>query len=130
MKGNEKVAANIGEYIASQPQEHREKLERLRETIHKAAPKAQEVISYMMPAFKQNGVLVYFALFKNHIGFFPTGAGVAAFQKELKDYKTSKGTIQFPLDKPIPASLVTKITKYRAKEDAEKAIAKKLKGKG
>jgi uncharacterized protein YdhG (YjbR/CyaY superfamily) len=129
MKADTKAAVNIDEYIAQQPAELRERLERLREIIRKAAPKAQEVISYQMPAFKQNGVLVYFALFKNHIGFFPTGSGVAAFQKELKDYKTSKGTIQFPLDQPLPASLVTKIVKYRAKEDAEKAISKKLKKK-
>ena len=129
MRGDEKVAANIDEYIADQPVEYRERLERLRETIHKAAPKAQEVISYMIPAFKQNGVLVYFALFKNHIGFFPTSSGVANFQKELKDFKTSKGTIQFPLDKPLPMSLVTKITKFRAKEDDEKALMKKVKKK-
>ncbi len=129
MKSDGKVASTIAEYIADQPTEHREKLERLRETIQKAAPKSQEVISYMMPAFKQNGILVYFALFKNHIGFFPTGSGVAAFQKELKDFKTSKGTIQFPLDKPIPVSLVTKITKFRVKEDEEKAIRKKAKKK-
>lgn len=126
MKANEKVAANIDEYIADQPMEHREKLERIREAIRKAAPKSQEVISYMMPAFKQNGVLVYFALFKNHIGFFPTSSGVANFQKELKDYKTSKGTIQFPLDKAIPLGLITKITKFRMKEDEAKAKGKKL----
>jgi uncharacterized protein YdhG (YjbR/CyaY superfamily) len=129
MKSDGKVATNIDEYITDQPMEHREKLERLRATIQKAAPKSQEVISYMMPAFKQNGVLVYFALFKSHIGFFPTASGVAAFQKELKEYKTSKGTIQFPLDKPLPMSLVTKITKYRAKEDEANAIAKKKKNK-
>lgn len=115
-----KIAATIDEYIADQPIEHREKLELIRETIRKAAPKSKEVISYMMPAFKQNGVLVYFALFKNHIGFFPTGSGIAAFQKELKDFKTSKGTIQFPLDEPIPYSLISKITKFRVKDDAAK----------
>jgi uncharacterized protein YdhG (YjbR/CyaY superfamily) len=129
MKADTPAAASIDAYIALQPAELRERLERLRETIRKAAPKAEEVISYQMPAFKQHGVLVYFALFKNHIGFFPTASGVAAFQKELKEYKTSKGTIQFPLDKPLPVSLVTKIVKYRAKEDAEKAIMKKVKKK-
>ncbi len=126
MKANEKVAANIDEYIADQPRELRERLERLRETIRKAAPKAQEVISYRMPAFKQNSVLVYFAVFKTHIGFFPTPSGVANFQKELKGYKTSKGTIQFPLDEPLPLDLVTKIVKFRVKEDAAKELQKKL----
>ena len=120
MKANTKVAADIDEYIVGQPQELRERLEYMREAIHKAAPKAKEVISYRMPAFKQNGVLVYFAVFKNHIGFFPTPSGVGNFQKELKNYKTSKGAIQFPLDEPLPLSLVTKIVKFRAKEDGEK----------
>ncbi|HCW06426.1 MAG TPA: hypothetical protein DGG95_03560 [Cytophagales bacterium] len=122
-----KAPSTIDEYIADQPVEHRGRLEKIRETIHKAAPKAQEVISYSMPAFKQNGVLVYFALFKNHIGFFPTGSGVAAFEKELKDYKTSKGSIQFPHDKKLPIALITKITKFRAKEDEQKMLSKKSK---
>lgn len=120
MKSTGALATTIDEYIAAQPLAHREKLELLREAIRKAAPSAQEVISYRMPAFKQHGVLVYFALFKEHIGFFPTGSGVAAFQKELSAYKTSKGTIQFPLDEPLPLSLVAKITRFRAKEDGEK----------
>jgi uncharacterized protein YdhG (YjbR/CyaY superfamily) len=95
-------------------------LEELRTTIRKAAPKAEEGISYGMPSYKQNGILVYFAGYTNHIGFYPTGSGISAFTNEIKHYKTSKGTIQFPLDKPIPKTLVTKIVKYRVHINEEK----------
>ncbi|MES2616672.1 MAG: DUF1801 domain-containing protein [Bacteroidota bacterium] len=117
----------VDEYLATVPQDVRAMLETLRATIKKAAPKAQEVISYNMPAYKQHGVLVYFAAGKNHIGFYPTGSPVAVFKEELKDYKTSKGAIQFPLDKAIPKALVTAIVKYRIKEDLEYQALKKLK---
>ncbi len=89
---------------------------KLRRTIRKAAPKAVETISYGMPAFRMGPVLVYFAAFKDHIGFFPTSSPIPAFKKELAGYKTSKGTIHFPLDRPIPFDLVTKIVKFRLKE--------------
>jgi len=92
----------------------------MRQTIHQAAPEAVETISYQMPAFKLNGVLVYFAAMKNHIGFYPTSSGVAAFKKELSPYKTSKGAVQFPLKSPIPYDLVTKIVKFRVQEDLAK----------
>ncbi|MBI3125914.1 MAG: DUF1801 domain-containing protein [Ignavibacteriales bacterium] len=95
-------------------------LESLRQTIRKAAPKAEEVVSYQMPAFKQNSVLVYFAAFKNHIGFYPTSSGIAAFKEEISKYKNSKGAVQFPLDKKLPLGLVTKIVKFRVKEDLAK----------
>ena len=111
---------NTDDYIASQPQEYREGLERLRSIILKAAPKATEVISYGMPAFKQNRVLVYFALAKKHYGFYPTSKPIVVFAKELKNYKTSKGAIQFPLDKPFPVKLITDIVKFRIKEGAVK----------
>lgn len=118
---------NIDEYINNFSKEVQTKLEQIRKTIKKAAPGAKEVISYQMPAFKQNHILVYFAAFKNHIGFFPTLSPIKVFGKELSKYETSKGTIKFPLDKKIPLALITKITKYRLKEDLEEQIKKKNK---
>jgi len=85
--------------------------------MREAAPEAVEVISYQMPAFKLNGILVYFAAFKNHIGFYPTSSGIEQFKKELSPYKWSKGAVQFPLDKPIPFALVKKIVIFRVKEN-------------
>jgi uncharacterized protein YdhG (YjbR/CyaY superfamily) len=119
----------VEEYLASIPAEAVEMTEELRATIMKAAPKAEEVLSYNMPAYRQNGILVYWCLFKNHIGFFPTSSPIVVFADELKGYKTSKGTIQFPLDRPIPKALVKKIVKYRMIEDAENAQAKATKKK-
>ena len=110
----------VDEYIHSFPVEIQNKLEKIRQTIRMAAPKAEEVISYNIPAFKKNSVLVYFAAFKNHIGFFPTSKPIEVFKKELQGYKTSKGTVHFPNDQKIPFGLITKITKYRVKEDMEK----------
>jgi uncharacterized protein YdhG (YjbR/CyaY superfamily) len=110
----------IDEYIQTFPADTRDILEKLRQTIRKAAPGAVEAISYQMPAFKLNGVLVYFAAFKDHIGFFPTGSGIAAFKKESAFYITGKGTMQFPLDKPIPYDLVEKVVKYRVQENSAK----------
>jgi uncharacterized protein YdhG (YjbR/CyaY superfamily) len=117
----------IDEYIKTFPKDIQWKLQEIRKTIHKAAPKAEEVISYNIPAFKRNEVLVYFAAFKNHIGFFPTSKPIEVFQKELEGYKTSKGTIQFPLNKKIPLGLITKITKFRLREDSEKKKSKSQK---
>ena len=111
---------NIDEYISSFPKEIQTKLEQIRKAIKKAAPGAEEVSSYQIPAFKQNYVLVYFAAFKNHIGFFPTSNPLKVFSKELSKYETSKGTIRFPLNKKIPFELITRITKYRLKEDLAK----------
>jgi uncharacterized protein YdhG (YjbR/CyaY superfamily) len=103
-------------------------LQKLRLTIHKIAPKAEEVISYGMPAFKINGsVLVYFAGYKAHIGFYPTGTGIAAFKKEIAAYKNSKGAVQFPLDKPLPLELIKKMVKFKLQENTEKAELKKVK---
>ena len=112
-------ARTIDEYISKFPKDVQIKLEQIRKTIKKAAPGAKEIISYQMPAFKQNHVLVYFAAFKNHIGFFPTSKPIKVFSKELSEYETSKGTIKFPLNKEIPFKLITRITKYRLKEDLE-----------
>jgi uncharacterized protein YdhG (YjbR/CyaY superfamily) len=124
--GNTKSTyTNIDEYIAGFPREIQEILQKIRATVHEAAPEAEETISYQMPAFRLGGVLVYFAAFKDHIGFFPTSSGVAHFEKELTKYKTSKGTIQFPLDEPIPFGLIKKITLFRVKENLAKAKGKK-----
>ncbi len=124
MKGIQ-VARDIDEYISFHPENVRIQLERLRQAIRKAAPEAEEVISYQMPAYKLHGILVYFAAYKNHIGFYPTGAGIFAFKKELSIYEGSKGTVRFPLDKPLPLGLISKIVKFRAKENLAKKKTKK-----
>jgi uncharacterized protein YdhG (YjbR/CyaY superfamily) len=111
---------SIDEYIAGFPEDVQRRLQDLRSVIHEAAPQAVEKISYSMPAFYQKGNLVYFAAFKRHIGFFPTGSGIAAFENELSGYKTSKGTIQFPLDQPFPYDLIRKIVRFRVAENEKK----------
>lgn len=116
----------IDEYIAGFPKDVQKILEQVRATIQKAAPEAKEAIKYAMPAFTLNGNLVFFAAFKNHIGFYALPSGNVAFKKELAAYKTGKGSIQFPIDKPMPLSLITKIVKYRIKENLE-ALEKKKK---
>jgi uncharacterized protein YdhG (YjbR/CyaY superfamily) len=120
---------NVDMYISEFPRETQILLETLRTTIRKAAPKADEVISYGMPAYKFKGMLCYFAGYKNHIGLYPMASGISHFKKELKDYQTSKGTVQFPLDKKIPTVLITKIIKFRLKENEGKEKLKKLKKK-
>ena len=108
----------IDEYIEAFPTNVQNILEKMRQTIRKAAPEAIEVISYQMPTFKLNGKnLVHFAAFKNHIGFYPIPTGIEAFKEELSQYKQGKGSVQFPIDKPIPYDLVEKVVKYRAKEN-------------
>lgn len=115
---------NIDEYIAGFPIETQKLLEQIRATIKKAAPEAKETISYAIPTFKLNGNLVHFAAFKNHIGFYPAPSGNEAFKKELSIYKGGKGTVQFPIDKPIPLNLITKIVKFRVKENLERIKTK------
>ncbi len=107
------------------PEEVQEQAELLRNTIQKAAPKAEEVISYNMPAYKMNKVLVYFAVYKHHIGFYPTGSGIAAFQKEISAYKSSKGAVQFPIGEKLPLELISKMVKFRLEQDEEEATLKK-----
>jgi uncharacterized protein YdhG (YjbR/CyaY superfamily) len=124
MKTNTAVAKNIDEYIEQFPENVQTILQKLRVTITKAAPRAEEVISYQMPAFKYHGVLVYFAGYKSHIGFYPTSSPMKVFQKELAGYKTSKGAIQFPIEKAIPLTLVKNIVKFRIKENLEKEAAR------
>jgi uncharacterized protein YdhG (YjbR/CyaY superfamily) len=116
----------IDAYIKVFPREAQVVLKKLREVIKKSAPKAEEVISYQMPAFKMYENLVYFGAFKDHISFFPTASGVRVFQKELAGYATSKGTVQFPFDGPVPYGLVARIVKYRVKEVLLKYKAKDL----
>ncbi len=108
----------IDEYHATQPADKQRLLDQLRSAILQAAPKAAETISYNMPAFKQNKVLVYYAAGKEHIGFYPTPGPIAHFAGELAAYKTSKGAIQFPLDKPLPLALIKKIVRFRVEKDS------------
>ena len=115
----------VDEYISTFPASTKTILKELRKTIKQAAPQAEELINYNMPAFTFHGRLVYYAAYKKHIGLYPIPSAIRAFQKDLSDYKTSKGAIQFPLDRPIPFGLITKIVKFRVKENLEKGKTKK-----
>lgn len=110
-----KSITNVDEYIAAFPGDVQKKLQQVRQTIKKAAPDAEECIGYGIPTYKLNGNLVHFGGFKNHIGFYPTPRGLAEFEKELSQYKGAKGSVQFPLDKPMPLDLIKRITLYRIK---------------
>lgn len=111
-----KKPVSVNEYIESFPKDIQQRLKKMQSAIKSAAPKSKEDIKWSMPAYSYDKILVMFAGFKNHIGFFPTPSAITAFKKDLKDFKTSKGTIQFPHDKPIPVALVKKITAHRVKE--------------
>jgi uncharacterized protein YdhG (YjbR/CyaY superfamily) len=124
MRTKHSVPRNIDDYIGLFPPDVRAILQRLRTTIRKAAPDAQETISYHIPAFKQNGILVYFGGFKKHVGFFPTSNGIEKFKHELAGYKGAKGSVQFPFDQPMPYGLISKIVKFRVKENRAQAEAK------
>lgn len=125
MKANQPVPRNIDEYISGFPPQVQKILEKIRRTIRKAAPKAQEVISYQIPSFKLNGYLVHFAAYQSHIGLYPAPRGVAGFKDDLALYQTGKGTLRFPLDQPIPYELITRVVKFRVKKDLEAAEAMK-----
>jgi uncharacterized protein YdhG (YjbR/CyaY superfamily) len=116
---------NIDEYIAGYPKDVQEILEKIRLTIREAAPEAVETINYQIPTFTLKGNLVHFAAFKKHIGFYPTPSGIEKFKNELSGYESAKGSVQFPLDKPIPYDLISQITKFRVKQNLEKAELKK-----
>jgi uncharacterized protein YdhG (YjbR/CyaY superfamily) len=116
----------VDEYLSTFPNATQLKLRQVRALIKKYAPLAKELISYNIPAFSYNGILVYYAGYKNHIGFYPTSSGIAAFKKELASYDWAKGSVQFPLDKPIPEGLIGKIVKFRVKEN-EKRLELKAK---
>jgi uncharacterized protein YdhG (YjbR/CyaY superfamily) len=122
-------AATMDQYISGFPKDIQEILQEMRAEISKAAPEAEETIKYGIPTFTLNGNLVHFGGFKNHIGFYPTPSGIEAFKKELSVYNGAKGSIQFPIDKPLPFALIRKIVKYRVKKNTEKAktIAKREK---
>jgi uncharacterized protein YdhG (YjbR/CyaY superfamily) len=112
---------SIDEYITLFPPETQKKLEEIRTIIRAAAPEAEERISYQMPAFALNGILVYFAARKNYIGFYPTSSGTQAFMAELSAYEYTKGTIRFPMDKALPVDLISRIVKFRTAENLKKA---------
>jgi uncharacterized protein YdhG (YjbR/CyaY superfamily) len=124
MKAKQAAPKNIDDYIAPFPKDIQAKLQKIRATIKKAAPKAEEAIKYQMPTFTLNGNLVHFAAYKNHIGFYPAPSGIEAFKKELAAYESGKGTLRFALDKPIPFGLISKVVKFRVKKNLEKASTK------
>jgi len=124
MKAVSKIPKTVEDYIVSFPAEVQDILQHIRSIIREIVPDAEEVISYQMPTYRLNGNLVHFAAFKNHIGFYPTPSGVEAFQDELIPYQHAKGSIRFPLDRPIPYDLISRIVMFRAKENQEKARGK------
>ncbi len=127
MQSNTKAPETIDEYIAGFPADIQVILQKIRKTIKDAAPDAQEAISYQMPTFKFHGNLVHFAAFKNHIGFYPVPSGIEKFKAELSVYKQGKGSVQFPLDQPIPYDLISRVVKYRVEENLKKSAGKMVK---
>jgi uncharacterized protein YdhG (YjbR/CyaY superfamily) len=115
----------IDEYISAFPPEVQVILKRIRQTVHKAAPNAEETISYRIPAFRQNGIVVYFAAFKNHIGLYPPVSGDPQLEKAIAPYAGEKGNLRFPLNQPIPYNLIARIAKQRLKQNLTKASAKR-----
>lgn len=111
------TSKNVDQYIAQFPQDIQFVLQNIRTIIKQAAPDAEEIISYQMPAYKQNGMLVYFAANKNHLGFYPTSSGIDNFKDELQWYRTGRGSIQFPYNKPIPFELIAKIVIFKVEEN-------------
>lgn len=125
MKTNPRAPRNIDEYIAGFPAETQEVLEKIRATIRKAAPAAEETMSYKMPTFSLKGkYLIYFAAYKKHIGLYPAPIGNKEFKEEMAPYESGKGTLKFPLDQPIPFNLIRKIVRFRVKENMGRAVAK------
>ncbi|MBS1511340.1 MAG: DUF1801 domain-containing protein [Bacteroidetes bacterium] len=118
--------ADVDSYIKQFPVPVQQLLQQLRNTIRKAAPNAEEIISYQMPAYKQDGMVAYFAAYANHIGFYPTASPIVYFQKEIALYKNSKGAVQFPLDQPLPLALVKKMVLFKLKENKAKAAVKSV----
>ncbi|PGZ85545.1 DUF1801 domain-containing protein [Bacillus sp. AFS029533] len=129
MENTKKTFETIDEYISQFQPEVQEKLQSLRKTVKEVVPNAVERISYQMPTFALNKNLVHFAAFINHIGFYPGASGIAAFKQELSVYKGAKGSVQFPINDPLPFDLIKKIVKYRELEDIKKAEEKLKKKK-
>ena len=123
------VPETVDQYIAAFPADVKKRIQQLRKTIKAAAPKADELISYQMPGYKYFGMLVYFAAYKNHIGFYPGAGGILEFYKKLSSFKSAKGSVQFPHDRPIPYDIISKIVKFRVKQNEEKISLKKSNGK-
>ena len=121
MEEEKKGCTSIDEYVKDFPVDVQKKLKEIRATIKKIAPDAKEIISYQMPTFYLNGNLVHFAAFKNHIGFYPTPSGIKEFIQELKPYKSAKGSVQFPIDKPLPMDLISRIVRFRVEENLKKS---------
>jgi len=129
MESNRVGFSSMDEYIATFPEEIQKILEELRATIKASAPDAEERISYQMPTFALKGNLVHFAAYKKHIGFYPTPSGIQAFKHELSIYEGAKGSVKFPIEKPLPLELISKIVKFRVAENLKKAEIKSSKGK-
>lgn len=125
MAASRRQFKTIDEYINTFPEDVRTILNELRQTIKEAAPEAEETINYQMPTFSLHGNLVHFGAFKDHIGFYPTPTGIEAFKKELAPYKGAKGSVQFPIDQPLPLPLLRRIVEYRVKENVERKQMKK-----
>lgn len=121
MNSEKQTPATIDEYIAGFPSHVQSILQTIRETVRAAAPEATETIKYAMPTYVLNGNLVHFAAFKNHIGFYPVPSGIEKFKKELSGYKGAKGSVQFPLDEPMPYDLIRRIVEFRVKENKARA---------
>jgi uncharacterized protein YdhG (YjbR/CyaY superfamily) len=121
MQSKSEAITTVDQYIASFPGPTKKLLKQVRATILKTCPEAEEQISYQMPAYKYLGVLAYFAGYKNHIGFYPTALGIEKFKKELSIYKGAKGSVQFPLDQPLPLKLIADIISFRVKQNLQKA---------
>ena len=129
MEKSKTVPATVDEYMVDFPTDVKKRMQQIRKVIKTAAPKADEVISYQMPGYKYFGMLVYFAAYKNHIGFYPGAGGVLEFYKKLSSFKSAKGSVQFPHDRPIPYDVISKIVKFRVKQNEEKFSLKKNVGK-
>lgn len=129
MAAERKQFKTMDEYINTFPEDVQNILNELRQTIRKTAPEAEETINYQMPTFTLHGNLVHFAAFKNHIGFYPTPSGIEAFKKELSVYKNAKGSVQFPIDEPLPLPLIRRIVEHRVQENLARKQKKKSSGK-
>jgi len=125
MAASRRQFKTIDEYLNTFPEDVRTILNELRQTIREAAPEAEETINYQIPTFTLHGNLVHFAAFQNHVGFYPTPSGMEAFKKELAPYKGAKGSVQFPIDQPLPLALIRKIVEYRVKENVDRKQKKK-----
>ena len=129
MEKTKVVPETVDQYIAAFPADVKKRMQQLRKTIKAGAPNADELISYQMPGYKYFGMLVYFAAYKNHIGFYPGAGGLLEFYKELSSFKSAKGSVQFPHDEPIPYDIISKIVKFRVKQNEEKFSLKKSNGR-